>query len=359
MAVGDHHPHDHSHHRHEPHEHDYGHHHPSGIKGAFHGLFVPHSHDASDSIDDELEASSQGIRAVKISLVVLLITAVLQVSVVAISGSVALLADTIHNFSDALTAIPLWIAFTLSRRPPTRRFTFGLGRSEDLAGLFIVAMIAASAVLAGVESVHRLIEPRTIEHTGWVFAAGIIGFLGNEIVAVYRIRVGRKIGSAALVADGVHARTDGLTSLAVIVGVIGIWLGLPWADPAVGIVISLAIFVLLVSTAKDIGQRLLDGVDPSLTARAAEAIHEFPQIVGITDLQVRWIGHRLHVHAVIDADTSYPESEATPSPDPDPDPGGLSLAEFTELQRTVEDRLRQALPSVGEVVVAPGITASA
>lgn len=334
---GNNHPHSHSHDRSHSHDHQ----HPSGLKGVIYGLFVPHSHDASDSIDDALEASSQGIRAVKISLVALLVTAALQVTVVAISGSVALFADTIHNFADALTGIPLWIAFTLSRRLPTKRFTYGLGRTEDLAGLFIVVMIAASAIFAGVESIDRLFDPRTLDHTGWVFAAGIIGFLGNEFVAVYRIRVGRRIGSAALVADGVHARTDGLTSLAVVVGVIGVWLGLPWADPAVGILISVAIVVLLITTAKDIGQRLLDGVDPTLTTQAAEAIDEIPQIVEITQLQVRWIGHRLHVHAVI----------ATAE--------GHSLAEFADLRCKAENRIRRSLPSVGEVVLAPADTASA
>lgn len=334
MAAPEQHPNSHSH------QHSHDHHHPSGLKGVIYGMFVPHSHDASDSIDDALEASSQGIRAVKISLIALLTTAALQVTVVAISGSVALLADTIHNFADALTAIPLWIAFTLSRRLPTKRFTYGLGRTEDLAGLFIVVMIAASAALAGVESINRLVEPRTIDHTGWVFAAGIIGFLGNEFVAVYRIRVGRRIGSAALVADGIHARTDGLTSLAVVAGVIGVWLGLPWADPAVGILISLAIVILLITTAKDIGQRLLDGIDPTLTARAAEAIEGIPQIVEVSRLQVRWIGHRLHVHAVVTTTGAY------------------SLAEFASLQHKAEARIRCALPSVGEVVLAPAATTS-
>ena len=193
-----------------------GHAHPTGVKGFFYGLFVPHSHDAADSIDDAMEASTQGIRAVKVSLVALGVTSLLQLAVVLVSGSVALLADTIHNFSDALTAIPLWIAFVVGRRQATRRYTYGFGRIEDLAGLFIVAMIALSAVVAGFESVRRFVDPQPLQHLGWVLAAGLIGFAGNELVAVYRIRVGRQIGSAALVADGVHARTDGFTSLAVV-----------------------------------------------------------------------------------------------------------------------------------------------
>nr|WP_101598795.1 cation diffusion facilitator family transporter [Brevibacterium aurantiacum] len=322
------HDHDHADHHHE---------HPGGLKGVIYGLFVPHSHDASDSIDDALEASHQGIRAVKISLVVLAITAGLQVIIVAFSGSVALLADTIHNFADALTAIPLWIAFTLSRRIPTKRFTWGFGRVEDLAGLFIVAMIGLSAVLAGLESIKRLLEPQAINNTGWVFAAGIIGFAGNELVAIYRIRTGRRIGSAALVADGIHARTDGLTSLAVVVGVIGVWFGLPWADPVIGLVISLAIFVLLITTAKDVGQRLLDGVDPHLTQSADQAIRALPGVSDVIDLRLRWNGHRLNVQASIFIT------------------GTPSLERFQEIRGSVDATTRKVLPGVGEVIVTPAL----
>jgi cation diffusion facilitator family transporter len=171
-------------------------------------VFAPHSHDSADAVDSALESSAQGLRAVKISLIAL--------GVVALSGSVALLADTIHNFSDALTAVPLWIAFVLARRRPSRRYTYGFGRVEDLAGLFVVAMIALSAGIAGWEAVDRLIHPAPVRDLGLVAMAGVIGFAGNELVAAYRIRVGNRIGSAALVADGLHARTDGLTSLAVV-----------------------------------------------------------------------------------------------------------------------------------------------
>jgi cation diffusion facilitator family transporter len=231
---------------------------------------VPHTHDPHDAIDDALDTSAAGIRAVKISLLGLALTAGLQMIVVMISGSVALLADTVHNLADAFTAVPLWIAFALSRRPATRRYTYGYGRVEDLAGLFIVIMITLSALLAGYESIRRFLAPQPVTNLVWVLLAGAVGFAGNELVAFYRIRVGRRIGSAALVADGVHARTDGFTSLAVVLGVIGIWLGFPLADPIVGLVISIAIFFLLWRTARDIGRRLLDGVDPSLVDRPKE-----------------------------------------------------------------------------------------
>lgn len=285
-------PHGHGGHSHS-HEDDHGHSHPTGFRGFLYGLFVPHTHDAADAIDDAMEASSAGVRALKISMFVLLATTLLQLAVVLISGSVALLADTIHNFSDALTAVPLWIAFVLGRRAATKRYTYGLGRAEDLAGLFIIAVVLLSAIVAGYQSVERLFNPRPLDNVWWVVAAGLVGFAGNEIVAIYRIRVGQRIGSAALVADGVHARTDGFTSLAVVVGAIGVMLGAPLADPIVGIVISIAIFVLLIGTVRSIGRRLMDGIEPDVIASAEHAIEHVAGVRGMQDLRMRWIGHRL------------------------------------------------------------------
>nr|BFF10394.1 hypothetical protein GCM10025699_16970 [Microbacterium flavescens] len=233
MTTDHEHPHEHGHgpggHPHHGDDHGHGaHRHPTGFKGFLYGLFVPHSHDAADSIDDALEANKSGIRALKISLLILLATTVLQAVVVFFSGSVALLADTIHNFSDALTAVPLWVAFVLGRRAASRRYTYGLGRAEDIAGLFIVFVVALSAIVAAWQSIDRILHPQPLDNVIWVIAAGIVGFLGNEIVAIYRIRVGQRIGSAALVADGIHARTDGFTSLAVVVGGVGVLMGFPW-----------------------------------------------------------------------------------------------------------------------------------
>ncbi|MBN9187798.1 cation diffusion facilitator family transporter [Microbacterium sp.] len=287
--------HDHQH----AHEHEHEHEHPGGVKGFLYRLFVPHTHDASDSIDDALEASSAGIRALKISLVILLATTVLQAVVVVFSGSVALLADTVHNFSDALTAIPLWVAFVLGRRAATRRYTYGFGRAEDLAGLFIVFVVLLSAVVAAWQSIDRIIHPRPLENLGWVIVAGVIGFLGNEAVAIYRIRIGRRIGSAALVADGVHARTDGFTSLAVVIGGIGVLAGFPLADPIVGLIISAAIFVLLIGTIRSIGRRLMDGVEPELVDRVEHALQHVPGVDRIERVRLRWVGHRLEGDAVL------------------------------------------------------------
>lgn len=315
--------------------HTHSHEHRRGLRGALHELFVPHSHDVADSIDDAMEASSQGIRAVKISLVALGATAVAQLVVVFISGSVALFADTIHNFSDALTAIPLWIAFVLGRRPANNRFNYGYGRAEDLAGLFIVAMIALSAILAGYESIRRLIDPQPLTNLGWVFAAGLVGFAGNEFVAVYRIRIGRRIGSAALVADGIHARTDGFTSLAVVLGVIGVWLGFPLADPLIGLLITVAIVVLLWGTTRDIGRRLLDAVDPDLARRAQAVVDSAPGGVGASTVRLRWTGHRLHIEAKVKTRQD------------------MTVAEFNELEQWANHALRHDLPSVGNVTLSP------
>lgn len=314
--AGDHahpHAHDHEHgHSHDPdhHDHDHEHAHPTGIRGLLYGLFVPHSHDASDSIDDALEASSAGVRALKTSLFILLGTTVLQLAIVIISGSVALLADTIHNFADALTAVPLWIAFVLGRRVASRRYTYGYGRAEDLAGLFIVAVVALSAIVAAWESISRLLNPQPLHNLWWVAAAGVVGFAGNELVAIYRIRVGRRIGSAALVADGVHARLDGFTSLAVVVGAVGVMLGMPLADPIVGIIISVAILVLLWGTVRSIGRRLLDAVEPDLVDRARHALEHSPGVLSVSRLQLRWVGHRLQgATTIVVADTLVSTAE--------------------------------------------------
>ena len=288
----------------------HGHSHGGGIRGVLASIFVPHSHDPSDSVDDALTSSRAGVRALKISLLVLMATALAQLVVVAFTGSVALLADTIHNFSDALTAVPLWIAFVLVRRAPTRRYTFGLGRLEDLAGLFIVAMIALSATIAGYESILRLIQPRELEAVWVVLVAGVIGFLGNEWVALFRIRVGRRIGSAALVADGLHARVDGFTSLAVAAGAIGVMLGYPLADPIVGLLITVAILVVLRGAAVEVFRRLMDGVDPGLVDAAEAAISGTPGVRDVGELHLRWIGHELVADASIRVDPSLGVTDA-------------------------------------------------
>ena len=306
-------------HRHDDargHDHDHnhgdghGHTHPGGLRGALMEIFRPHSHDAADSTDAALESSDEGIRALKISLVALLTTAVLQVIVVVFSGSVALLGDTIHNFSDALTAVPLWVAFVLARRAASRRYTYGYGRAEDLAGIFIVLMIAASAIVAGWESVQRLRHPQAIDDIWLVAAAGVVGFIGNELVASYRIRVGRRIGSAALVADGLHARTDGFTSLSVLVGAGGVAIGWDWADPAVGLFITVAILLVLRDAAREVYRRLMDAVDPDLVDEVDRVLRGTEGVVDIGITRLRWIGHQLRAECEIVVDEQLTIVEA-------------------------------------------------
>src|SRR5262249_45544427 len=179
--------------------------------------------------------------------------------------SVGLFADSIHNVTDALTAIPLWIAFALARKPASRRYPYGYGRAEDLAGALIVLMILLSALVASYESVQKFFHPEPLRYVGWVIAAAMVGFVGNEAVAILRMRVGRDIGSAALVADGRHAQVDGLTSLAVLVGAIGSLLGFPLADPLIGALITMTILFIVRDTAVTIWRRLMDAVEPEQT----------------------------------------------------------------------------------------------
>jgi cation diffusion facilitator family transporter len=263
-------------------------------------------------MDTALQTSREGLRALKISLAILALTASVQVVIVAISGSVALLADSIHNFADALTAVPLGVAFWLGRRPPSRRYTYGFGRAEDLAGVCIVLMVAASAGVVGWQSIDRLRHPQMVSHIGWVMAAGLVGFVGNELVARYRIRVGRTIGSAALEADGYHARTDGVTSLGVVAGAIGVALGWRAADPVVGLFITVAILLVVKNAARDIYRRLMDAVDPALVDQIGSVLASTPGIVAVDGVRVRWVGHELHaeVDVTSDADVSLATAHA-------------------------------------------------
>lgn len=276
-----------------------GHDHGEGGHGHTHGV-----------IDPMIATTSRGIWAIKWSFVLLALTAAAQLVIVFLSGSVALLADTIHNVGDAVTAIPLWVAFMLARRKPSRTFTYGLGRVEDIAGLFIVAIILFSALVAGYQSINRLINPEPISHLGWVFIAGLIGFVGNEVVALFRIRVGREISSAALIADGYHARTDGFTSLAVVLGAIGVWAGFPLADPIVGLLITIAIFGIVWQSARAVMTRMLDGVEPDILDEIDHAAEHSPGVIGVHGVQARWLGHKLHSELSVHLDETFTVAEA-------------------------------------------------
>lgn len=266
-----------------------------------------HSH---GSVDPSIASSDRGLWAVKWSFIVLFAAAAAQLAIVILSNSISLLADTIHNFGDAATAIPLAVAFLFSKKKPTTRFTYGYGRVEDLAGMLVVLIVLLSAALAGYEAVLRLVHPEVVTHLGAVVAASIIGFLGNEGVAIFRIRVGKEIKSAALIADGYHARTDGWTSLAVLVGAVGVWLGYPKADPAIGIVITIAILGIVWQSAKEVFGRALDSVDPHLVEELKHAAEDV-NAVEVTEVRARWLGHRLLAELNISVDPKITVEQAS------------------------------------------------
>ncbi|WP_420856879.1 cation diffusion facilitator family transporter [Streptomyces populi] len=285
-----------------PHPRTGGHGHPHGPGSRLRHLLTPHSHETADKLDSALEASARGMRALWVSLAVLGATALAQAVVVALSGSVALLGDTVHNTADALTALPLAVAFTLGRRAATRRFTYGYGRAEDLAGLTIVLTIAASGAFAAWEAVGRLLDPQPVRHLPAVAVAALIGFAGNEWVARYRVRVGHEIGSAALVADGLHARTDGFASLAVLAGAGGAALGWRLADPLVGLAITAAILLVLRDAAREVFRRVMDAVEPELVDRAERTLRQVAGVRDVGELRLRWIGHRLRAEVAVVVD---------------------------------------------------------
>ncbi|MGW1607837.1 cation diffusion facilitator family transporter [Streptomyces sp. NPDC002285] len=323
--MGDRHEHEHGHHHGHGHgrgaasEHDHAHDHPhphdhspTGLRQRLAHLLTPHSHETADKLDSALESSARGMRALWVSLAVLGLTALAQAVVVVASGSVALLGDTVHNTADALTAVPLGIAFVLGRRAATRRFTYGYGRAEDLAGIAIVLTIAASAAFAAWTAFDRLLDPRPMQQIPAVAVAALVGFAGNEWVARYRIRVGRAIGSAALVADGLHARTDGFTSLAVLLSAGGAAIGWQLADPIVGLAITAAITLVLRDAAREVFRRVMDAVDPALVDRAERALREVEGVRGVGELRLRWIGHRLRaeVAVVVDGEATVRQAHA-------------------------------------------------
>jgi cation diffusion facilitator family transporter len=297
-----------------------------------------HSHAEEKLIADPAFAGSQeGIRTVWLALALLLLTTLLQVGIYLMSNSVALLADTVHNLGDALNSVPLLIAFYLARRRPNRRYTYGYYRAEDVAGVLIVLSIIFSAAYIFYESISKLLDPTEITNLGAVAAAAVIGFLGNEAVAWLQIRTGRKIGSAALVADGQHARVDGLTSLAVLVAAGGAWLGFPILDPIIGMLIGIAILFITWDATKTIWYRLMDAIEPEIydqaLAVAQERASNHDGLEEIRRLRMRWMGHRLHadLHLAVQPD--------------------LTTAEGHDLAEHVRIGLFEAMPLLAEAIV--------
>jgi cation diffusion facilitator family transporter len=298
---------DHAHDHDHPHDDD--HHHGTSVWDWLGSIFHLHGHSHQKQAvvaDSAFAATNEGIRTVWVALALLGLTTALQIVIVAWSGSVALLADTIHNFGDALNSIPLLIAFYLARRAATRRYTYGFARAEDVAGIFIVLSIAISAGVIFWESFQKLLNPTPITNLGWVAAAAIIGFVGNEGVAWLQIGTGRKIGSAAMVADGQHARTDGLTSLAVLVAALGTWLGFPLADPIIGFLMGIAILFITWDATQAMWYRLMDAVEPQVVAQIEQVAQGVPGVVAVNDVRARWLGHQLVADVRITVDEDLP-----------------------------------------------------
>jgi len=323
--------HAHAHTRHDDHGHE-GHAHDEGLFGWLTGS-VPHSHSIAEKTDTALESNELGIRTLKLTLVILAITAAFQLAIVLMSGSVALMADMIHNFADATTSLPLWLAFALARKGASRRFTYGYGKVEDIAGVVIVLIIFGSACIAAYESVMKIIHPEPMTDLVWVAAAAIVGFVGNEWVAFYRIRVGKRIGSAALVADGYHARVDGFTSLAVLIGVVGVLLGFPILDPIVGVGITLAILFIVKDATVQVWTRLIDGIEPAILRQIEHAPLHVAGVEKVHDVRARWMGHRVHADVVIDV---APE---------------LTVRQAAALTKVVEKSLVDHVPLLGSAIV--------
>jgi cation diffusion facilitator family transporter len=298
-----------------------------------------HSHESHEGVDDALESSEAGIKALKLSLAALMLTALFQLGIVAVSGSVALLADTIHNFGDALTALPLWLAFALSRKAANKAYTYGYGRAEDLAGVAIVGIIFFSACVAGYESVVKLIYGSEVSNVGWVAVAAAVGFAGNELVARLRISVGERIGSAALVADGEHARVDGFTSLAVLLGAGGVALGYPILDPIVGLGITVAILFLVRDSTRSMWRRMMDAIEPEIVESIETAAEETAGVEQVESVRARWVGHRIHSELRIRVNAD------------------LNVAEGHEVSERVAETVRRATPKLERltVEVEPGL----
>jgi cation diffusion facilitator family transporter len=286
------HNHDHDHDEHEHDDHDHGHSHEHG------------------RVDADLYGNRAGLRAVQISTAGMLLVSAIQFAIATIGGSAGLFADALHNFGDVFTTIALWIAFVISNRTANQRYTYGYYRAEDLAGIFIVLVIIASATASAVESVQKLISGNTPTQIYLSMAAALVGVAGNELLAQYKISVGRRINSVPLIADGQHSRIDGLTSLAAFVGLVGVELGFPKADPIAGIVITIVIVTVVFSTSRSVLQRLLDAVDPHIVPTIITTALAVPGVEQVTDIRARWVGHTLHVVMNIEVDAELTLSKA-------------------------------------------------
>ena len=290
-------------------------------------------HHHSHLIDPSIVTHERGLWVAKWSFVILIVAGFAQLVVVFMSKSVALMADTIHNFGDAATSIPLGIAFLFARLKPNKKFSYGYGRVEDIAGVTVVLLILGSGCFAGYEAVQRFIHPEKVGHLGLVAVASILSFLVNEGVAVFRIKVGKEIGSAALVADGCHARIDGWSSLAVVVGVLGVYFGFPILDPLMGLIITGSILFIVWQTGNEVFTRMLDGIDPDVLEDIDHIARHIKAVKDVWGVRARWIGHKLNVEINIAVALN------------------ISLAESHDIAEEVRHQLQHHLAHFGSAIV--------
>jgi cation diffusion facilitator family transporter len=257
-----------------------------------------------DTAADDANERRQANRAVAVSAVGLALTGLVELAIALVSGSVALLGDALHNLSDVSTSALVFVGFRASRKVPTERYPYGYERAEDLAGIGVALVIWGSAVVAGFESVTKLVRHGGTGHLGWGIAAAAIGIAGNQLVARYKLVVGRRIRSATMVADAKHSWLDALSSAGAMLGLIGVALGWGWADAVAGIAVTGFICHVGWEVTADIAHRLLDGVDPEIITTAETAAAAVPGVMH-AHARARWTGRtlRVEVEGFLDPDT--------------------------------------------------------
>src|SRR5579875_1270286 len=294
---------------HNDHDHDSEHEHGHGHGHDEHGKGHGHAHEHA-KVDADVYGNRAGLRAVQISTAGMFVVAVIQFAIAGMGGSAGLFADALHNLGDVFTTVALWIAFVISSRTANQRYTYGYYRSEDLAGIFIVLVIIGSAVAGAAESIVKLTNGNIPTQIYWSMAAALVGVVGNEVLAQYKIAVGKRINSVPLVADGQHSRIDGLTSLAAFIGLIGVALGVRLTDPIAGLVITVAILGVVYSTTRSVLTRVLDAVDPHIIPEIIDVAGKTPGVEAITEPRARWVGHTLHIVLNIEVDPDLTLAQA-------------------------------------------------
>ena len=260
---------------------------------------------------DDAGERRQANRAIAVSAIGLGATGLAELLLAVFTGSVGLLGDAIHNLSDVSTSAVVFLGFRLSRRPPTEKYPYGLERAEDLAGIGIAAVIWASAAFAGYESVRKLIEHGHTSHVAAGIIGAVLGILGNQVVARYKLVVGRRINSATLIADARHSWLDALSSAGALLGLIAVALGLPWGDPLAGLVVTAFICHVGYEVTKDVVNRLADGSDPEVIATAEAAAGSVPGVIH-AHARARWTGRtlRVEIEGWVDPEVSAKDADA-------------------------------------------------